>query len=247
MMLNTPILFAMNAGTIWQPGEDWKLSLLFSTGYRVPNVDDLSKVFESSAGNLIVPNPDIKPEKTYNSEISATWSPGKKFSIENTAYYTIFNDAIITAPFLFNGFDSLIYDGQPSAVYANQNAREAFIWGFSSGLTFRPGDHIDLNATAAYTYGRIVTNNSNSPLDHIPPFMARAQLKFHKNNLQADFITQYNSWKRIEDYYLNGEDNEQYATPEGMPAWIVFHFRFSYKLTPAMLVQAGCDKVGAKD
>lgn len=236
-------LFAFNGGLIFRPQESLKTSALFSSGYRVPNVDDLSKVFESAPGTLIVPNPDLGPEKTYNIELSATWNPGRQFSWENVVYYTLFRDAIVTAPSEFNGQDSLLYDGTISKVYSNQNIREAYLYGFSSTAIVNVKESWNFRATAAYTYGRIRNDSADTPLDHIPPLMTRLQVTYSKNKFRTDFISQYNSWKKIEDYYLNGEDNEQYATPEGMPAWIVFNVRLNYQLHKNLLLQAGCDNI----
>lgn len=52
-----------NLGLVFLPGIGWKVSALASNGFRTPNVDDVTKVFESGNGTLIVPNPDINPEK----------------------------------------------------------------------------------------------------------------------------------------------------------------------------------------
>jgi len=83
---------------------------------------------------------------------------------------------------------------------------------------------------ANYTYGRIKTDSTNSPLDHIPPFMMRLQLAYTNKKFSSDFFINYNGWKRLKDYYKNGEDNEQYATPDGMPAWFTVNLRASYQV-----------------
>ena len=62
----------LSFGIINMPSDDLKLSLLLSTGFRAPNIDDLSKVFESAKGMVIVPNADLKPEKTINYELGIT-------------------------------------------------------------------------------------------------------------------------------------------------------------------------------
>jgi hemoglobin/transferrin/lactoferrin receptor protein len=235
--------FAFNAGLIYRPTEKLKTSALVSSGYRVPNVDDLSKIFESAPGTLIVPNPDLGPEKTLNAELNATWEPSTTFSWENTVYATRFNDAIVTSPYQYNGQDSILYDGVMSKVFANQNMRKATIMGFSSIAQVHVADNWTIRLTAAYTYGRIKTDSTAAPLDHISPFMARLQCTYAKNKLRADFISSYNGWKKIEDYYLNGEDNEQYATPEGMPTWIVFNLKLGYQVNKYLLLQAGCDNL----
>lgn len=62
----SPNALSGNAGIVFTPSPKTKINALFSTGFRTPNVDDLAKVFESTAGSLIVPNPSLKPEYTYN-------------------------------------------------------------------------------------------------------------------------------------------------------------------------------------
>ena len=68
-----------NLGIVLLPGAGWKIAGLVSTGFRTPNVDDMSKVFESGSGTLIVPNPTVKPEKTINYELSISKTIQNKF------------------------------------------------------------------------------------------------------------------------------------------------------------------------
>ena len=130
-----------------------------------------------------------------------------------------------------------------SKVYANQNKGEAFIYGFSSNLTSQCTDHLRMTVGINYTYGRVKTDTSNYPLDHIPPFLARMGLKYTYDKFGADFFVNYNGWKKLKDYYLSGEDNEQYATPEGMPAWFTVNLHASYKAWRLLTVQAGVDNI----
>ncbi|MBK9541980.1 MAG: TonB-dependent receptor [Bacteroidetes bacterium] len=236
-------VYSGSIGLIQSPSDDLKLSLLLSTGFRAPNVDDLAKVFESAPGAVIVPNSDLKPEKTITTEIGIMKIYNEKTSWENTVYYTSFIDAIVTDEFKFNGQDSIQYDGSMSKVYANQNKGEAFIYGFSSNLTSQCTDHLRMTVGINYTYGRVKTDTSNYPLDHIPPFLARMGLKYTYDKFGADFFVNYNGWKKLKDYYLSGEDNEQYATPEGMPAWFTVNLHASYKAWRLLTVQAGVDNI----
>ena len=237
------MVYSGSLGLIHLPSDDLKLSLMVSTGFRAPNVDDLSKVFESSPGLVIVPNPDLKPEKTVNTEFGITKIFDKKTSWENVVYYTHFIDAVVTDKFKLNGQDSILYDGSMSQVLANQNAGEAYIYGLSSNIRSQCTDNLSLNFSLNYTYGRIKTDSSDYPLDHIPPFMMRLQLSYVYEKFNADFFVNYNGWKKLKDYYLNGEDNEQYATPDGMPAWFTLNFRASYKLHKYVTLQAGVDNI----
>jgi hemoglobin/transferrin/lactoferrin receptor protein len=158
-------------------------------------------------------------------------------------YYTRFYDAIVTDDFLYNGQDSLLYDGTMSKVMANQNKRNAYLYGFSSNLRSQFCNDFYFNFVLNYTYGRIKTDSSDSPLDHIPPLMTKLQIIYSHKNFSADFFANYNGAKKIKDYCLNGEDNEQYATSEGMPAWITFNLRLSYKIKKFITIQAGIDNI----
>ncbi len=236
-------VYSGSIGLINTPSDDLRLSLLLSTGYRAPNVDDLAKVFESSAGNVIVPNNDLKPEKTISTELGITKYYGSTAMWQNTVYYTQFMDAIVTDDFKYNGKDSVNYNGTLSRVLANQNKRKAYIYGFNSILRKQCTEHLSTDVTLNYTYGRVKTDSSDAPLDHIPPLMGRVGLNYENNKFSSTFFINYNGWKKIKDYYLNGEDNEQYATADGMPAWFTANYRVSYKVWKYITVQAGVDNI----
>ena len=236
-------LYSGSIGLIHTPTNDLKLSLLLSTGYRVPNVDDLSKVFESAPGSLIVPNNDLKPEKTVSTELGIEKSFGSSTVWQNSIYYTQLLDAIVTDEFTYKGQDSVFYNGTKSRVLANQNKRKAYIYGLSSNFKKQYTEHLSADASLNYTYGRVKTDSSDAPLDHIPPMMLHLAIHYDYNNFNSTFFVNYNAWKRIKDYYLNGEDNEQYATPEGMPAWYTLNFRVSYKIGKYITAQMGVDNI----
>jgi len=236
-------VYSGNVAVMLNYKNGWKNSFQVSTGFRVPNVDDLSKIFESAPGAIIVPNDQLKPEKTITFETGVSKYSSNKLYWENNFYYTRFFDAIVTRPFNYNGKDSIIYDGSMSQVLANQNQRKAFIYGFTSNLKINITRNFDLSFATTYTRGEIVTDSINTPLDHIPPFMANLKANYQYQKWSFGFIVNYNGWKRIADYCLNGEDNEQYATSEGMPAWATANFRGSYKFNNMLNIQAGVDNI----
>jgi len=236
-------VYSGNIGLIHTPSDDLKLSFLISSGFRAPNVDDLSKVFESAPGQVIVPNSDLKPEQTLSYELGVTKIFNNRTSWETTVYFTDFYNAIITDEFIYNGQDSVLYDGTMSQILANQNKQKAYIYGLSSNIRSSVSQSLFLTFGFNYTYGRIRNNGSFSPLDHIPPLMMRLQISYTKKNFGSEFFINYNSWKKIGDYYLNGEDNEQYAPAEGMPAWMTINLRASYKIQKLITLQAGIDNI----
>lgn len=239
---NNPV-YSGSLGVVHHPSSDLKMSFLLSTGYRVPNIDDLSKIFESAGGMLIVPNPDLKPEKTVNAE----WGISKIFNnrtrIENSLFYTSFFDAIQTSPFQYNNQDSIIYDGTQSAVMANQNIGEAYIYGLSSTLKTQATDELSFMLSMNYTYGRVKTDSTDAPLDHISPFMAKGQILYSGKKISSEFFVLYNGWKHLKDFSASGEDNASYATPSGMPAWITANWRVGYNANEHFTVQAGVENI----
>lgn len=236
-------IYSGSLGLINTPSDDLKLSVLLSTGFRTPNVDDLAKVFETVKGTVIVPNSDLKPEKTINTEIGITKWFGTKAVWENNVYYTQFIDAIVTDNFEYQGKDSIFYQGVLSKVTANQNKGKAYIYGFTSSLSNQITEKFSTDFSMNYTYGRVKTDSADVPLDHIPPFMAHIGANYSLEKFSANFFVNYNGWKKAKNYSTSGEDNAQYAPVEGMPAWFTANLRVSYKVYKYITIQSGIDNI----
>lgn len=240
---NSPVVSG-SLGAVWNGPTGWRVAVNASTGFRVPNVDDLGKVFESQPGSVVVPNPDVKPEKTLNLDLSVTRSLADRLRWENTLWVTAFRDAIVTDAFQFNGQDSILYDGEMSRVLANQNKRNATLWGFTSGLEADVYDDLALYGSLSYTRGRILQDEGGDlPLDHIPPLYGRLGFRWHTSKASVESFCVFNGKKDIRDYFLNGEDNEQYAPSGGMPTWFTVNLRGGYRFGKAVALQAGIDNL----
>lgn len=238
-----------NLGIIYTPSS-WKVSLITSTGYRVPNIDDLAKLFESSAGSptttgiLVVPNPDLKPEKTLNGDLSITKFFGDVFRVESVFFVTRFFDAIVTRPSTFEGQSTVIYNGFPANVVSSQNAANALLYGYSISLRADVTEHFVLTGTYNYTHGEILNGNkSNTPLDHIAPAFGRVGVQFNTTKFKSELFSNFSGWKYLSRYSTSGEDNLQYATPEGMPSWYTINLRTSCDATKNLTLQAGIDNL----
>ncbi len=232
-----------NLGLVFQPGREWRLAAVASSGFRAPNVDDLGKVFESVPGQLIVPNPDLKPEFTYNAELSIGKTVAQSVRVEGVGFYTWYRDAITTQPFLFQGQPTIEYNGQTSVVTANVNANRAYIYGFSGSLSADVTQAFRITSTLTYTYGRLQAEPGEMPLDHIPPVFGKTSFFLTLPKFRSEFFVQYNGWKRLKDYNPVGEDNLQYATPEGVPAWFTLNLRTAYQLHPRVQLQAALENI----
>lgn len=230
-------------GLIYMPTTECRVTTVFSTGFRAPNVDDLSRVFESTPGNITVPNPNLKPEYTYNGEVGVSNLFGEWLTIAATGYYTLYRNALTTRNFTYNGQDSIIYDGTMSKVVATTNANKAYMYGLELGLNGKFNDNVSMYATYNYTHARIVTDSTAIPLDHIPPVFGKFGVQISDKKFRADLFVNYSAWKRIADYNPFGEDNQAYALPEGMPSWYTVNARLSYQFNKYLGLQVACENI----
>ena len=236
--------YSATVGLIHQPSKNVDLKTNISSGFRVPNIDDLAKVFESGGGYVIVPNADLNPEKTITTDLGfVIKSNNKRFQIENTYFFTRFFDAIVTDNFTYEGQSTISYNGVNSQVLANQNKGKAFVTGFSTNLKTYLFKNLQFNGTFNYTLGRITEDSGRSPLDHIPPFYGKMGLNFAKKWGTLEAYILYNGKKPIKDYYLNGEDNEQYAPDGGMPAWETYNFKTAFNVLKGATLFIGVENI----
>src|SRR5687768_3296921 len=208
-----------NLGAVYNAESGTRISSVFSSGFRAPNIDDLSRIFESNSDSrqLVVPNPDIKPEYTYNVDLGVSQVFAEKFKVEVTAFYTWFKNAIVLAGFTYKGQDSILYQGVRSRVIANQNRNNAYLYGFNGSISADITKGLSVSSTINYTHGRyktdpaalttvyekqadksyaIVTRHvSEKPLDHIPPVFGKTSLLYHRQRFNVECFLLYNGSK----------------------------------------------------
>ena len=215
-----------------------------SSGFRVPNIDDLSKIFESVKGIIIVPNAALKPEKTITADLGfAFYSNSKKIKFENTYFYTRMIDAIVTSEFQYEGQSEIVYDGTVSKVFANQNRGKAFITGLSTSFSAVILSNVKFEANFNYNLGRIVENSVQSPLDHIAPYYGKIGFLYTHATFNLEAYLLYNGQKNRKDYSSSGEDNLQYAPVNGMPAWETYNLKTSIEVFNGTTLFAGVENI----
>lgn len=220
---------------------NFRLSAMFSTGFRNPNIDDSGKTFVTNENDLTIPNPDLRPEQVFYREVGLTKNFGEAGYLSTTAFVSNLNDAIVVRPFQFNGQDSMEYRGNRYRTLAKVNTGKARIWGISGNAHFKLHRDLTLQGNISYTKGRDL--NQDTPLDHISPLYGMGSLAYEKNQWQFEVYYLFNGWKKIEDYAPDGEDNLKYATPDGTPAWHTWNFRASWQLSKRFRVQAAVENL----
>jgi hemoglobin/transferrin/lactoferrin receptor protein len=240
-------------GVVYHPTNTWKIGINLSTGYRSPNVDDVSKVFESTKGDtigssstigtIIVPNPDLTPEKTYNFELSISKNIADKLYVKGIFFTTKIIDGIVTQNSTFNGSDYILFGDTLSRVQRNVNASEAMISGITGLLNYEITSNLSASASYNFTKGKITSVTPVSPLDHIAPAFGKVSFVWTAKKMRAEAFSIFNAAKELKDYNIAGEDNLNYATVNGMPAWYTLNLRCSYQFNKYFQAQVNLDNI----
>ena len=197
----------------------------YSNGFRTPNLDDVGKIFDSEPGNVIMPNPNLKPEHANNFEFNYEINKGK-LSMNNSIYYIRLNNAIIRSNGSFNGKDSIIYDGINSRIQTLTNGGKAFVIGFSNNISVKLNDNITIENSISYNNSKDILNDR--PLRHSPPLFGKTSLTFSRKTFKIIYHLNYNGKKDIKDF-SQSELNKLYLyTNDGSPAWMTHNISFSY-------------------
>lgn len=234
-----------NLGLVYHPTDNWQLNASASTGFRSPNIDDMAKVFESTPGNVMVPNPDLKPEYARNVEIGIIRRYQKIAKFELDAFYTFLNDAMVRSDFSFNGKDSILYDGTLSKVEAMVNADYAHLFGgsFSAEVFFSP--RISMKNSFSYTWGE---DSFGDPLRHAAPFFGSSHLNYTGEKYRIACYARFNG--EISNANLSSSELEKpeiYAIDANgkpySPAWWTLNLKSSVKLSKKFMLNAGLENI----
>ncbi|MBR9861046.1 TonB-dependent receptor [bacterium] len=222
----------------------FKLAAVTSTAFRAPNIDDVSKVFDSQPGIVIIPNTALGAEYAYNAEINLEYRVKSIFKFRGTFFGTILNNAIGLSTTQLQGQDSIVYDGVLSEVQQLSNMNSAWIAGtqLSLKVNFDP-----FELRSSYT---VMQSNSSLgiPLAHITPNFGATHIVFKQNRFTVDLFSQYNqsfsfdqfaqSEKQNPQIYLKDENGIPYA-----PSWFTLNARFNYYFTETRVLLVGVDNI----
>jgi len=238
-----------SAGLIFTPTNSWKLNANLSTGFRSPNVDDLGKVFDSSPGTVIVPNPDLDAEYAYNAEIGITKTLGDYFEIDINAFYTLLNNAMVKRNDLFNGQDSIMYDGELSQVQSIQNAAYAKVWGIQADFELMLTKQLMLSSRFNYQKGtEEIDNGTTSPLRHATPWFGVTKLTYMGKKLKMELFANFSG----EVSYANLAEEERgkpyiYAIDSNgkpySPSWYTLNFRSQYQINKTLAISGDVENI----
>jgi hemoglobin/transferrin/lactoferrin receptor protein len=176
-----------NAGIVRHTGTGSRLYMNISTGFRSPNIDDAAKVFESAPGNVVVPNPELKPEYAVNAEAGLVQSWAGKAKIEVAVFTSRLFDAMVRRDYSFRGMDSVYYDGMLSKVEALVNAESATVAGADLSVEYIIAPFLRSHLKYTHYKGE---DSDGFPLRHVPPALGIWHLIFERHRGYADLFAE---------------------------------------------------------
>jgi hemoglobin/transferrin/lactoferrin receptor protein len=239
-----------NLGMVFRPNKNSKWNFNIATGFRVPNVDDVGKVFESAPGQLMTPNPDLKSEYAYNFDLGYAVRIANRVVIDLTAFYTLLDNAIARRPATFNGQDSVDYEGVRSRVFSLQNAAKAEVVGVQAGVELFFAKYFSGSVQVNWIEGEETDDvkDEDVPLRHAPPFYGNAHLKYNRSKLQADLYLLWNGQISNEELapseqaktfiYAKDANGKPYC-----PSWYTLNLKLGYQVNKHLYVTAGCENI----
>lgn len=237
--------FNGNLGLVWHPTPEWQINLHGSTGFRSPNIDDVAKVFDSEPGNVVVPNPDLKPEYARNFEINVLRNMNDKVKIEFTGFYTWLKDAMVRRDFSLNSQDSILYDGEMSKVEALVNAESAKIYGLNVNVEFLFNHHLRTRHDISITKGE---DSEGLPIRHVPPTFGSSHLIYENQLWFVDLYVNYNGKLDFDELAPDEQDKPHLYVPDEngnpySPSWWTINLKSNYKLSQKVTLSAGLENI----
>lgn len=171
----TPASWVGNLGLTYEITPHIRAILSGNTGFRAPNVDDMSKFGAVEATAFEIPSAELSPEKSFTIETGFKFS-GKKYAGAITAYQTQLSDLIDRVPATYQGNPTL--DGKN--VYQKQNVGEAIIKGFEAEGEVSMLSAISMYGNITYTHGDNKTKQES--MRRIPPLFGRVGMHYRNNS-----------------------------------------------------------------
>ncbi|AYF34257.1 TonB-dependent receptor [Vreelandella alkaliphila] len=239
--------FSPRSYLVWNTTPNWTLKGGVSRGYKTPSLNDLHAGINGVTGQgtiLTIGNPNLEPETSTSSEISAHYDSLAGFTASATLFYNEFDDKIASGNDIVVENNPLVPDG----VYSQDvNIDEAVTQGIelSTSYQFTP----DWRLSANYTYTdseQKSGNNRGEPLTDTPEHAFNATLRWQATpQLDTWLSAEYRS-----ERYRNRESVRGAPSFDDLgdfKAYSLFHLGGSYAFTEQFNVSATIYNLFDKD
>lgn len=236
-------------GFVYNPNEELSIHANAATGFRSPNVDDVGKVFDSTPGSVVIPNPDLKAEYAYNYELGIAKIFGDVLKIDVTGYYTNLENAMVRRNSTLNGQSQIDYNGTLSQVQSIQNAAVATVIGLQAGLELKIAKGLTFMSQFNLQDGEEeLDNGETSPSRHAAPWFGISRLSLLTSGLNLQFYAQYSGEVSYENLSEEGRATDYiYAIDANgkpySPSWYTLNVKALYPINEHFTLSAGLENL----
>ncbi|WP_301584249.1 TonB-dependent receptor domain-containing protein [Halomonas alkaliantarctica] len=239
--------FSPRSYLVWNTTPNWTLKGGVSRGYKTPTLNALHAGINGVTGQgtiLTIGNPDLEPETSTSSEISAHYDSQTGFTASATLFYNEFDDKIASGNDIVVENDPLVPDG----VYSQDiNIDEAVTQGVELATSYQFTPDWRLSANYTYTDSEQKSgNNRGEPLTDTPEHAFNATLRWQATpQLDTWLSAEYRS-----ERYRNRESVRGAPSFDDLgdfKAYSLFHLGGSYAFTEQFNVSATIYNVFDKD
>lgn len=234
----TPRLYA-----VWHATEQFTFKGGISTGFKAPGLRQTVANWGQITGGggvpaIIMGNPNLKPEKSFNQEVSVLWDNLNNLNASLTLFNTQFKDKIsevrvCTDP---NGDPTChVEPGDQGYKFISEriNVDKAVMRGVEATVTWQAMDDLKLSANYTYTYSKQKSGPfAGKPLNKTPKHMANATLDWDPNE-------NLNVWSRVNFRGKTSDYLSRVSMADGTPSFTFFDVGTNYKLSKNVSVGAG--------
>lgn len=237
-------------GIVYHKTHDWKIAFNLGSAFRAPNVDDVGKIFDFVATEIVVPNISLRPEYAYSGEIQVVKFFGDKARVQLTGFATYLDGAMVRRAYQVNGSDSIEYGGERLKTFAIQNAAYAWVYGGSIGLDLNLSHGFSFNTRFSIQEGwEEMENGTISSSRHAPPAFGLSRLTYSYRSFVFQFYSQYSGGVTYNS--LNEEERQKpviYAKDSNgnpySPGWVTFNLKASYAINSSLFIHVGIENIG---
>ena len=191
-----------------------------NTGFRAPNINDLSS-FGSFDFGVEVPSAELSPERSLTFELGHKFK-SKELETRLAVYRTQLFDLIGRIPSTFEG--STTYAGED--VYTKANISESFTQGIEFDGRWQFNPNFSAFGALTYTYGQ--NTSADDPMRRIPPLNGWIGLSYLKSN---KWFAELELWFAAQQDRLSGGDiSDHRIEANGTPGWQIVNFKVGYQL-----------------
>ena len=185
-----------------------------SSGFRVPNIDDLGTLGIVDF-RYEIPNYALRPENSFQYQAGYKFQ-GNKLEGEIYLYRNLLRNLIVRTSIPGDTIDGY-------AVYMKENTDRAYIQGVETNIGVELNSAWQINGSLMCTYGRNITKDE--PMRRIPPIFGRLALEYSSEMWWGSIV-----WMAAakQERLSSGDRSDNRIPEDGTPGWNIFNISAGY-------------------